>query len=130
MDNKEDLKKRLKYNNKWELIFLCVVVFSVLINACLHIDTSIQKHFNFISNLFAYWVTPICSSLGSLFLGLIIKENDSIHEQLKVHETNYEVKQVISQSDIGQLTELKALLDANVITEEEFKAKKKQILNI
>ncbi|MCD7136017.1 MULTISPECIES: SHOCT domain-containing protein [Limosilactobacillus] len=130
MDNKEDLKKRLKHNNKWELIFLCIVVFSVLINASLHIDISIQKHFNFISNLFAYWITPICSSLGSLFLGLIIKENDSIHEQLKVHKTNYEVKQVISQSDIEQLIKLRSLLDTNILTEEEFKVKKKQLLGL
>lgn len=130
MDNKEDLKKRLKHNNKWELIFLCIVVFSVLINASLHIDISIQEHFNFISNLFAYWITPICSSLGSLFLGLIIKENDSIHEQLKVHKTNYEVKQVISQSDIEQLIKLRSLLDTNILTEEEFKVKKKQLLGL
>lgn len=33
-------------------------------------------------------------------------------------------------SDLKQLTDLKALLDGNIITQEEFEAKKKQILGL
>lgn len=110
---------------------MSVILISMFLNACLHLDSWTQQNLRFISNLFAYWVTPVCSSLGSLFLGLIIKENDSIRKQLEVRKMpKLEKKQIVSQSDIEQLIKLKALLDTNILSEEEFEAKKKQLLGI
>lgn len=53
-------------------------------------------------------------------------ENETV--SIKQMSNNY--SKIICQSDIEQLISLKALLDTNVLTDEEFKAKKKQILNI
>lgn len=131
MDNKEDLKKRVKYDKKWITISLVAIIFSTLINAALQLYGTEVSTLAFFQKLFEYWITPIVSSFFFFLLGLIVQENDSIHNKLRLHKTVYsEAKHVISRSNIEQLTELKALLDANVLTEEEFEAKKKRILNI
>ena len=60
----------------------------------------------------------------SLFLGLVERQDESN----KPIETV--VKQEIPQSNADELAKFKSLLDSGIITQEEFEAKKKQLLGL
>lgn len=78
----------------------------------------------------------VSTSSGKITFYLISKRNDVhkaisdliIERQNKLNETV--IKQEIQQSNADELKKFKDLLDNGVITQEEFEAKKKQLLNL
>ena len=78
----------------------------------------------------------VASSAGSIKFGMI-KNRDAIHSaisKLLMERQNKSagttIRQEIPQSNADELKKFKDLLDAGVITQEEFDAKKKQLLGL
>lgn len=70
-------------------------------------------------------IVAICVLLNSIWALM-----DYVLEKRKNESTNTVIKQVIPQSNADELRKYKELLDINIITPEEFEAKKKQLLNL
>lgn len=83
-----------------------------------------------------FYGLSVSTSSGRITFYLIQKRNEVhkaisdliIERQSKSNETI--IKQEIPQSNADELKKFKDLLDSGVITQEEFEAKKKQLLNI
>ena len=81
----------------------------------------------------------VTSASGAIKFSMI-KNNDEMHHAIsqllmeRQDESNKPietvVKQEIPQSNAGELAKFKSLLDSGIITQEEFEAKKKQLLGL
>ncbi|MBO5136039.1 MAG: SHOCT domain-containing protein [Clostridia bacterium] len=77
----------------------------------------------------------VSTSSGKIcFLG--VENKNEIHDEIskllmaRQEKASPTIKQEISQSNAGELKKFKELLDSGVITQEEFDAKKKQLLGL
>lgn len=85
-------------------------------------------------NNISTYVWTILLVAGTLFIGLAyddIAKKKSIYKNTNtIQSLNLPIKEDSEKNSVDKLIRLKALLDQEVITQEEFDEKKKQLLNL
>ena len=121
------------------MLMIFILIYDGLIGVSLSNSLETNPFVSFISGMiFSFVEYPIDLIQIMLFISLticIVLEIVFQKKWIKEVEEFFNIKplpttQHVSNDDYSDLEKLKSLLDKNIITEEEFKIKKRQILNI